>query len=62
VPDRSTIGGVYGGWLVHENCTTGSPQERVYRKPDGDPARHRATGSSTSATHTDVMAELAVRS
>ena len=28
-------------WLVHENCTTGSPPERVYRKSDGDPARHR---------------------
>ena len=45
VPDRSTIGGIYGRWLVHENCTTGSPPERVYRKPDGDLARHRALWS-----------------
>ena len=37
VPDRSIIGGLYGGWLVHENRTTGSPPERVYRKPDRDP-------------------------
>ena len=45
VPDRSTIDSVYGGWLVHGNCTTGSPPERVCRKPDGDPARHRALWS-----------------